>query len=182
MGLFRSREEKEAEKAEQMERAAKSQEINESALGHAVSGLPVEDGESLMVYFQDREIFIGVIEKKPRQSFELSYDRITGLEIKKDEETTVHYASDTGGAVAAAMLGSEIGAMRRGRIQKIENTETEYYFIITYDKDGESKTVTIKIHHKKPNVHDVPALKEVLLKVKPRCNIPVEQTQGHTVL
>lgn len=109
--------------------------------GEHMAGLPLGEGTAASMEFGDTSIVIN----GGGNEFTLSYDKISAAEVKSDVEIQKAYVSSVGGAVGGAVLFGPLGAMIGGRAKEKKTTVTEYYFIITYIKDGEVNYISLKI-------------------------------------
>lgn len=118
-----------AKRAEQELRLAR--ELASLSGEHAV-GLPLAQGAACVLHFDDEIVTIS----GGGNEFKLAYAKITDMSVHSDVEIQKSYVSSVGGAVGGAMLFGTLGAMVGGRAKEKQSEVVEYYFIITYLKDG----------------------------------------------
>ena len=97
-----------------------------------IAGLPLAEGVSCCASIQDELLTIqgGGI------TFQLGLDKIAGAQVKTETEIQRAYVSSIGGAVAGAWLFGTLGAIIGGRVKKKETETTDFYLIVTYQKEG----------------------------------------------
>lgn len=118
-----------AKQAEQEQRLAR--ELASLSCEHA-AGLPLAQGTSCVLHFGDEF----VTASGGGNEFKLAYAKITDMSVHSDVEIQKSYVSSVGGAIGGAMLFGTLGAMVGGRAKEKQSKVVEYYFIITYLKDG----------------------------------------------
>ena len=70
-------------------------------------------------------------------SVRLSYDKAIDLSVTTDKEIQKSYVGSVGGAIGGAALFGTLGAMVGGRAKEKTSTVTEFYLVVTYNKDNE---------------------------------------------
>ena len=123
-----------------------------------VSGLPIAEGKGCCLVFQGDAIIFK--EEQSEQTFDLAYNRITGLDIKTDVERSTYFVADT--------------------TYTREIFETDYYFNITYQKDSKVEQISFDIFDEaiQSDIDKKERLERLIEKAKPRCSIQ----KGHTSL
>lgn len=71
----------------------------------------------------------------------LPFAKVQDVACKTKKEIQNNYVSSIGGAIGGAYLFGPIGAMIGGRTKKITNVKTEKFFMVAYEKDGETAYV-----------------------------------------
>ena len=103
------------------------------------ANLTLESGLSIsektlckLIYCKDKIIIEG-----SGVTYNLPTDKLIDMDIKTNTEIETFYNSSIGGAVGGAVILGPLGAMIGGRKKKKEIRKTEYFLVITYDKDDE---------------------------------------------
>lgn len=106
-----------------------------------VAGLPLAENTDCMIGIEkDKFCFTG-----GGNEFELSYDKVTGFDVKTDKDIQNQLVSSVGGAVGGALLFGPLGAIVGGRA-KTKKTETlSYYVIFTYLKEDHVEYMSFEI-------------------------------------
>lgn len=134
----KTKEEKESIKKKEIKR----QEYEKKHLiGKHQDGLPLAVDMVCDVVMQDD----GLSFKSGGNIFNLPFDRITGFDIKTEEEIHKQYVSSVGGAVGGAVLFGALGAIVGGRAKEKRSKTTSNFLIITYTKDQEVAWISLQI-------------------------------------
>lgn len=134
----KTKEEKERIKKKEIER----QEYEKKHLmGKHQDGLPLASDIVCDVMMQND----GLSFKAGGNIFNLPFDKITGFDIKTEEEIQKQYISSVGGAVGGAVLFGALGAMVGGRAKEKKSKITRHYLIITYTKDQKVAWISLLI-------------------------------------
>lgn len=100
-----------------------------------VNGLPIAENTLCQIYYTDDNIFID----GSGQSFNLSNEKISAIEIKTDVEIQKQYVSSVAGGITGAIVFGPLGALIGGRVKEKKIKNTTRYLIITYTSDNEIK-------------------------------------------
>ncbi|WP_321993876.1 hypothetical protein [Clostridium butyricum] len=100
-----------------------------------VNGLPIAENTLCQIYYTDDNIFID----GSGQSFNLSNEKISAIEIKTDVEIHKQYVSSVAGGITGAILFGPLGALIGGRVKDKKIKNTTRYLIITYTSNNEIK-------------------------------------------
>lgn len=144
-GLFLLLKKSPSKEEKQQRKIAKQQakeQQQRTLIGKHMAGLPLAEGIECRILFDENAITVS----GAGNSFRVAYDKITDLAIKTDTEIQKSYVSSIGGAVGGAMLFGPLGAMVGGRAKEKTSTAVEYYFIITYNKDGALDYLSFQIY------------------------------------
>lgn len=112
-----------------------------TVFGEHMAGLPVAQGTNCTLIFEDDHIIMD----GGGNSFRVSYDKITDLQIKTDVDIQKSYVSSVGGAVGGAVLFGPLGAMVGGRAKEKTTRTYDYYFIVTYNKDNAVEYISFRV-------------------------------------
>lgn len=93
-----------------------------------------------LTYYKDKLIIEG-----SGVTYNLPTDRLIDMDIKSNVEIETFYNSSIGGAVGGAAVLGTLGAIIGGRRKKKKIRKTEYFLVITYDKDDEVNFVVFNI-------------------------------------
>lgn len=119
-----------------------------------IDGLPLSDKAPCSIFY-NQEMGNNRLEiSGGGKDFRLGIDKIADITMQTDVEIPKAYVSSIGGAAAGNMiggalfgnLGAKVGVIIGGRAKPKENTKTEYYLIITYDKDNQTSYVSFKVN------------------------------------
>lgn len=127
---------KERAKIKEEEKIKEKQRLEE--MGYLESAnLILESGLSIaektlckLTYCKDKIIIEG-----SGVTYNLPTDKLIDMDVKSNTEIETFYNSSIGGAVGGAFILGPLGAMIGGRKKKKEIRKTEYFLVITYDKD-----------------------------------------------
>ncbi|MFR4998394.1 MAG: hypothetical protein ACLUDK_14380 [Clostridium paraputrificum] len=100
-----------------------------------INGLPIAENTLCQIYYTDDNIFID----GSGQSFNLSNEKISAIEIKTDVEIQKQYVSSVAGGITGAIVFGPLGALIGGRVKEKKIKNTTRYLIITYTSDNEIK-------------------------------------------
>ncbi|MBN1042511.1 MULTISPECIES: hypothetical protein [Clostridium] len=100
-----------------------------------VNGLPIAENTLCQIYYTDDNLFID----GSGQSFNLSNEKISAIEIKTDVEIQKQYVSSVAGGITGAIVFGPLGALIGGRVKEKKIKNTTRYLIITYTSDNEIK-------------------------------------------
>lgn len=100
-----------------------------------VNGLPIAENTLCQIYYTDDNIFID----GSGQSFNLSNEKISAIEIKTDVEIQKQYVSSVAGGITGTIVFGPLGALIGGRVKEKKIKNTTRYLIITYTSDNEIK-------------------------------------------
>lgn len=79
-------------------------------------------------------------------TFLVAMNKITAMDVKTSVEIQKAYVSSIGGAIGGAALFGTLGAMVGGRAKEKTSKTTEYYFIVTYLKEGNIDYLSFKLN------------------------------------
>lgn len=102
-----------------------------TALNHT-AGLPIPENTLCKIYSCSNKYVI----EANGQSFDLSKEKVTGLNINTDVEIHNSYVSSAGGAVSGAMMFGPVGALIGGRTKQKTDKVVHTYLIFTYQKQN----------------------------------------------
>ena len=100
-----------------------------------VNGLPIAENTLCQIYYTDDNLFID----GSGQSFNLSNEKISAIEIKTDVEIQKQYVSSVAGGITGDIVFGPLGALIGGRVKEKKIKNTTRYLIITYTSDNEIK-------------------------------------------
>ena len=100
-----------------------------------VNGLPIAENTLCQIYYTDDNLFID----GSGQSFNLSNEKISAIEIKTDVEIQKQYVSSVAGGITGTLVFGPLGALIGGRVKEKKIKNTTRYLIITYTSDNEIK-------------------------------------------
>lgn len=106
-----------------------------------IGGLPLAQFAACTVSFEDDCIAI----HSSGNAFNLSYDKITAMDLRTSTEIQKAYVSSAGGAIAGGVLFGPLGAMVGGRVKEKKSTTVENFIIFTYLKDGNIDYLSFKV-------------------------------------
>ena len=109
----------------------------DSATFTHIAGLPFADGAECNVLLDNEEYIF----ERTGTLVHLPFAKVQDVACKTKKEIQNNYVSSIGGAIGGAYLFGPIGAMIGGRTKKIPNVKTEKFFMIAYEKDGETAYV-----------------------------------------
>ena len=109
----------------------------DSATFTHIAGLPFADGAECNVLLDNEEYIF----ERTGTLVHLPFAKVQDVACKTKKEIQNNYVSSIGGAIGGAYLFGPIGAMIGGRTKKITNVKTEKFFMIAYEKDGETAYV-----------------------------------------
>lgn len=122
------------------ERSKKQNQTNHLKAVH-VAGLPLAENADCVIGIElDKFSFKG-----GGNEFELSYDKVTGFDVKTDEEIQSQRVSSVGGAVGGALLFGPLGAIVGGRAKTKKTKTLSYYIIFTYLKEDHVEYISFEI-------------------------------------
>lgn len=152
MGLFKSKEEKIARK-----------KYNDTHMNvKHQSGLPLaQDAECSIEYGEDKFVFSG-----SGNIFNLSFNKITDICVKTDEEIQKQYVSSIAGAVAGGMAFGALGAIIGGRVKEKKTKISSHFFIFTYKKDTEIDYISFELYCADGSLYYVSQAKEWIKRFK----------------
>lgn len=132
-------------KEEKAELKARKQEARERAsrrfAAEHVAGLPLAESSACTISFEDS----GISVQGSGNTFNLSYDKMTAMDVKTSVEIQKAYVSSIGGAVAGAALFGPLGAIVGGRAKEKKSRTVENFAIFTYLKDGGIDYLSFKL-------------------------------------
>ena len=109
----------------------------DSATFTHIAGLPFADGAECNVLLDNEEYIF----ERTGTLVHLPFAKVQDVACKTKKEIQHNYVSSIGGAIGGAYLFGPIGAMIGGRTKKITNVKTEKFFMVAYEKDGETAYV-----------------------------------------
>ena len=129
-------------KTEARQRKAEAKEFREKAFsGSHATGLPLAQDVPCVLSFQPDWISIN----SGGNAFRIAYSKITDMQVVTDVEIQKQYVSSIGGAIGGAVLFGTLGAIVGGRAKERTTKNTEYYFVITYKKDGSLEAASFRL-------------------------------------
>lgn len=161
--FFKKGKPKEEKVAQKAELKAKKQEIREQAdrrfAAEHMAGLPLAESAVCTVSFEDS----GISVQSSGNTFNLSYDKVTAMNVKTSVEIQKAYVSSIGGTVAGAALFGPLGAIVGGRAKEKKSKTVENFAIFTYLKDGSIDYLSFKLYGQ-----DQYKVSKLIQKYKPR--------------
>lgn len=106
-----------------------------------MAGLPLAQSTICTVSFEDACVAI----HSGGNAFNLSYDKITDMDLKTSTEIQKAYVSSAGGAIVGGALFGPLGAMVGGRVKEKRSKTVENFVIFTYLKDGNIDYLSFKV-------------------------------------
>lgn len=121
---------------------AEAKDLNSrTVMGEHMAGLPLAQAAMCSIIYDED----GLSFKSSGNTFSLSYDKITAVDLKTSTEIQKSYVSSVGGAVAGAYLFGPLGAMVGGRAKEKKSKTVENFIIFTYLKEGNVDYISFKI-------------------------------------
>lgn len=141
-GKGKPKEEKAARKAALKAQRQEAKDRNSRMLvAEHMAGLPLAQSAACTVSFEDACIAI----HSSGNAFNLSYDKITAMDLKTSTEIQKAYVSSIGGAIVGGALFGPLGAMVGGRAKEKKSKIVENFIIFTYLKDGNIDYLSFKV-------------------------------------
>lgn len=147
---------KERAKIKEEEKIREKERLEEMGFLESVN-LTLESGLSIpektlckLTYYKDRIIIEG-----SGVTYNLPTNKLIDINIKTNTEIETFYNSSIAGAVGGALVLGPLGAIIGGRKKKKEIRKTEYFLVITYDKDDEVNFIVFNIDNNPLKVNKI---------------------------